>query len=187
MLTVYEDTENIFNALAAGATGYLLKRTKGAELLDAIHEVHRGGSPMTTHIARKVTQSFLKTGLAAQPTENLSNANRKSSIASARVFSTRKSPKNWVSATKPSIPISAASTKNFRSAPAPKPSPNSCAGDRPNAAFAQLHDLAKCHFAAVVCNSQVILHQPFAFRHSLFDRVTSSGDWRDRSTVCCPC
>ena len=58
MLTVYEDTENIFNALAAGATGYMLKRTSRDELLDAIREVHRGGSPMTTHIARKVVLSF---------------------------------------------------------------------------------------------------------------------------------
>ena len=72
MLTVYEDTENIFNALAAGAAGYLLKRTKSAELLEAIREVHRGGSPMTTHIARKVTQSFLRSGPSPQPTENLS-------------------------------------------------------------------------------------------------------------------
>jgi DNA-binding NarL/FixJ family response regulator len=72
MLTVYEDTENIFNALAAGAAGYLLKRTKSAELLEAIREVHRGGSPMTTHIARKVTQSFQKAGPSTQPTENLS-------------------------------------------------------------------------------------------------------------------
>src|SRR5215469_14515505 len=48
MLTAYEDTENIFNALAAGATGYLLKRAPRAELLDAIREVCRGGSPMTT-------------------------------------------------------------------------------------------------------------------------------------------
>ena len=72
MLTVYEDTENIFNALAAGAAGYLLKRTKTAELLDAIREVNRGGSPMTTHIARKVTQSFQKAGPSSQPTENLS-------------------------------------------------------------------------------------------------------------------
>jgi DNA-binding NarL/FixJ family response regulator len=72
MLTVYEDTENIFNALAAGAAGYLLKRTKGAELLEAIREVQRGGSPMTTHIARKVTQSFQRVGPSAQPTENLS-------------------------------------------------------------------------------------------------------------------
>jgi len=71
MLTVYEDTENIFNALAVGANGYLLKRTKSAELLEAIREVHRGGSPMTTHIARKVTQSFQRAGLSAQATENL--------------------------------------------------------------------------------------------------------------------
>jgi DNA-binding NarL/FixJ family response regulator len=72
MLTVYEDTDNIFNALAAGAAGYLLKRTKSAELLEAIREVHRGGSPMTTHIARKVTQSFQRAGPSTQPTENLS-------------------------------------------------------------------------------------------------------------------
>jgi DNA-binding NarL/FixJ family response regulator len=72
MLTVYEDTENIFNALAAGAAGYLLKRTKSAELLEAIREVVQGGSPMTTHIARKVVQSFQLTGASAQPTENLS-------------------------------------------------------------------------------------------------------------------
>src|SRR6476620_2255843 len=58
MLTVYEDTDNIFNALAAGATGYMLKRTPQAQLLEAIREVHRGGSPMTTHIARKVILSF---------------------------------------------------------------------------------------------------------------------------------
>jgi len=72
MLTVYEDTENIFNALAAGAAGYLLKRTRSAELLEAIREVHRGGSPMTTHIARKVTESFQRAGPASRPTENLS-------------------------------------------------------------------------------------------------------------------
>ena len=72
MLTVYEDTENIFNALAAGASGYLLKRTPRGEVLDAILEVHRGGSPMTTHIARKVVQSFQQTGASSQPSEGLS-------------------------------------------------------------------------------------------------------------------
>jgi DNA-binding NarL/FixJ family response regulator len=72
MLTVYEDTENIFNALAAGANGYMLKRTSSRELLEAIQEVHRGGSPMTMHIARKVVQSFQKTAATAPPTENLS-------------------------------------------------------------------------------------------------------------------
>jgi DNA-binding NarL/FixJ family response regulator len=72
MLTVYEDTANIFNALAAGASGYLLKRTKTAELLDAIREVHQGGSPMTAHIARMVVHSFQKAGPSPQPAENLS-------------------------------------------------------------------------------------------------------------------
>ncbi|MBE0543865.1 MAG: response regulator transcription factor [Verrucomicrobia bacterium] len=72
MLTVYEDTENIFNALAAGASGYMLKRTPRAELLEAIREVHRGGSPMTTHIARKVVQSFQKAPPSNEATENLS-------------------------------------------------------------------------------------------------------------------
>src|SRR3984957_11764430 len=71
MLTVYEDTENIFDALAAGASGYMLKRTAGKELLEAIQEVKRGGSPMTTHIARKVVQSFQRSAAAAQ-TEGLS-------------------------------------------------------------------------------------------------------------------
>jgi DNA-binding NarL/FixJ family response regulator len=72
MLTVYEDTENIFNALAAGANGYMLKRTSSKELLEAIQDVHRGGSPMTMHIARKVVQSFQHTSSTAQSTENLS-------------------------------------------------------------------------------------------------------------------
>jgi len=73
MLTVYEDTENIFNALAAGAAGYMLKRTPRSELLDAIKEAQRGGSPMTTHIARLVVQSFQKPVQAPDPgLENLS-------------------------------------------------------------------------------------------------------------------
>jgi DNA-binding NarL/FixJ family response regulator len=73
MLTAYEDTENIFNALAAGAAGYLLKRAPRDELLAAIRDVAKGGSPMTPHIARLVVQSFQKAAPAAAPaTENLS-------------------------------------------------------------------------------------------------------------------
>ena len=72
MLTVYEDTENIINALAAGASGYLLKRTTSKELLEAIQEVRRGGSPMSMHIARKVVQSLQKSAPAEQPGESLS-------------------------------------------------------------------------------------------------------------------
>lgn len=60
MLTVFEDDELVFDSLAAGASGYLLKRTPPAEILAAIAEVHRGGSPMSSYIARKVVQSFQK-------------------------------------------------------------------------------------------------------------------------------
>jgi DNA-binding NarL/FixJ family response regulator len=72
MLTVYEDTDLIFNALAAGATGYLLKRTPTAEILAAIRDVHNGGSPMTSHIARKVVQSFRRGEAPAREAEALS-------------------------------------------------------------------------------------------------------------------
>jgi DNA-binding NarL/FixJ family response regulator len=58
MLTVYEDADHIFHALSAGATGYLLKHTPRGELLAALKQVHAGGSPMTSNIARKVVQSF---------------------------------------------------------------------------------------------------------------------------------
>ena len=60
MLTVYEDAEQIFKALTAGASGYMLKRLTPAGLLDAIREVHEGGSPMSSSIARKVVASFQK-------------------------------------------------------------------------------------------------------------------------------
>lgn len=58
ILTVYEDSEMIFESLKAGASGYLLKRTPSAKLLEAIREVHKGGSPMSSHIARRVVQYF---------------------------------------------------------------------------------------------------------------------------------
>ncbi len=59
MLTVYEDSERIFQSLCAGATGYLLKNTPPDRLIEALREVHAGGSPMTASIARKVLDRFL--------------------------------------------------------------------------------------------------------------------------------
>jgi DNA-binding NarL/FixJ family response regulator len=76
MLTVYEDSDKIFNSLLAGASGYLLKRTPQAEILDAIAEVHRGNSPMTGHIARKVVQYFNQRGGGGPDMEKLSNRER---------------------------------------------------------------------------------------------------------------
>jgi DNA-binding NarL/FixJ family response regulator len=72
MVTVYEDADHIYSALAAGATGYLLKQTPREELLAALEEVHRGGSPMTSNIARKVVQSFSPSSAPVADGEGLS-------------------------------------------------------------------------------------------------------------------
>lgn len=58
MLTVHDDTEAIFHSLEAGASGYLLKPARAAELVAAVNDVQSGGAPMTGNIARKVIQSF---------------------------------------------------------------------------------------------------------------------------------
>ena len=60
VLSVYEDDENIFQALCMGASGYLIKTTPPARLIEAIREAHEGGSPMSSHIARKVVNLFQK-------------------------------------------------------------------------------------------------------------------------------
>jgi DNA-binding NarL/FixJ family response regulator len=61
MLTVYDDDNDIFDSLAAGATGYLLKPVKAAELIEAIKVIHAGGAPMSMPIARRVVQTFKRT------------------------------------------------------------------------------------------------------------------------------
>ena len=58
MCTVYEDDEKIFEALAAGASGYVLKKTTPQKLVEAIHELREGGAPMSSQIARKVVAAF---------------------------------------------------------------------------------------------------------------------------------
>lgn len=60
MLTVYDDTDAIFQSLEAGASGYLLKPVRATQLLDAIREVDQGGAPMSSNIARRVVQTFKK-------------------------------------------------------------------------------------------------------------------------------
>jgi DNA-binding NarL/FixJ family response regulator len=58
MCTIFRDDESVFNALKAGATGYMLKNDDPDKIIDAIHELHAGGSPMTPLIARRVIESF---------------------------------------------------------------------------------------------------------------------------------
>ena len=76
MLTVFEDTDQIFRALAAGASGYLLKRMPPKKLLQAIEEVFAGGSPMSAPIARKVVQSFKTTPAHGDESADLSPRER---------------------------------------------------------------------------------------------------------------
>jgi RNA polymerase sigma factor (sigma-70 family) len=70
MCTVYEDDEKIFEALSAGANGYILKKTAPQKLLEAIKELHDGGSPMSSQIARKVVAAFQTRAAEAQNSEN---------------------------------------------------------------------------------------------------------------------
>ena len=76
MLTVYEDADHVFEALAAGATGYLLKQTTRRELLAAIKDVHSGGSPMTSNIARRVVQAFRREDASVPESAKLSQRER---------------------------------------------------------------------------------------------------------------
>lgn len=72
MLTVYDDSDRIFQALQMGANGYLLKRASADDILQAIQDVHRGGAPMSPYIARKVVQSLQHPSPAARPDDVLS-------------------------------------------------------------------------------------------------------------------
>jgi len=71
MVTVYDNNDRIFNALAAGASGYLLKRDAPTKLLDALDELLTGGSPMSGAIARKVVQHFQATPPSKNEDHNL--------------------------------------------------------------------------------------------------------------------
>jgi DNA-binding NarL/FixJ family response regulator len=72
MLTVFEESEQVFKALSAGAFGYLVKSHRPAKIVEAIREVHAGGSPMSGHIARKVVQSFQAQAARSAETDALS-------------------------------------------------------------------------------------------------------------------
>jgi DNA-binding NarL/FixJ family response regulator len=67
MLTVYQDTDNLFRALAAGAHGYLVKPARARDLLAAIRDIHQGGAPMTSALARKVVDAFRAQGSVKEP------------------------------------------------------------------------------------------------------------------------
>ncbi len=73
MCTVYEDEQKIFDALCAGAVGYLMKGLEAPDLIRALREAVAGGSPMTPNIARKVIASFQKSRAPAHPDDELAD------------------------------------------------------------------------------------------------------------------
>lgn len=95
MLTVHDDSDQIFKALSSGATGYMLKRTPRAELLTAIKDVHAGGSPISCSIARKIVQSFQRfNGNTAAEPDNLSPREREVLELIARGFRSKEIAKS---------------------------------------------------------------------------------------------
>lgn len=76
MLTVFEDTKKIFHAITAGASGYLLKRMPPEKLIEAIREVHEGGSPMSAPIARSVVQMLRNVPQPSESVESLTDRQR---------------------------------------------------------------------------------------------------------------
>lgn len=76
MFTIYEDSEQVFDALEAGANGYLLKNTPHGQILSALKELYHGGAPMSTHIARKVVNAFQKKENDVEEKHDLSNRER---------------------------------------------------------------------------------------------------------------
>ncbi|MBC8046139.1 MAG: response regulator transcription factor [Fimbriimonadaceae bacterium] len=80
MQTVFDDDDNIFNAICAGASGYLLKNGTPSELINAINDVYQGGSPMSTNVARKVLQLFQKFAPVYPDNENYNLTSREKEI-----------------------------------------------------------------------------------------------------------
>jgi len=77
MCTVYEENEKIFQALTAGASGYILKKTAPPQMLDAIRELYEGGAPMSSQIARKVVAAFQNKSVVPDGTENIESLSQR--------------------------------------------------------------------------------------------------------------
>lgn len=85
ILTIYDENELIFEALCAGASGYLVKKTPPVKLLEAIKDAHEGGAPMTSNIARKVVDYFQKTQPIQKPEESIQLTKREKEVLTGLV------------------------------------------------------------------------------------------------------
>jgi DNA-binding NarL/FixJ family response regulator len=87
VLSSFDDSERVFGALKAGASGYVLKNTPAAKLIDALHDLCRGGSPMSSQIARKVVSVFQENVINEAPKDELSLREKEVLQALAKGFS----------------------------------------------------------------------------------------------------
>jgi DNA-binding NarL/FixJ family response regulator len=85
ILTIYDENDLIFEALCAGASGYLVKKTPPVKLLEAIREAYDGGAPMTSNIARKVVDYFKKNKTVKNNSENILLTKREKEVLSGLV------------------------------------------------------------------------------------------------------
>ena len=77
MCTVYEENDKIFQALSAGASGYILKKTAPARMLEAVRELYQGGAPMSSQIARKVVAAFQNKPVQSDDTDDLDSLSQR--------------------------------------------------------------------------------------------------------------
>lgn len=87
VLSSFDDSERVFGALKAGASGYILKNTPAPKLIEALHDLRKGGSPMSSQIARKVVTAFQEKAVYDLPQDELSNREREVLQALAKGFS----------------------------------------------------------------------------------------------------
>ncbi|HKB45871.1 MAG TPA: response regulator transcription factor [Chitinophagaceae bacterium] len=97
IFTVYENNENVFQALEAGASGYILKQTKPAQLIEAIKEVYNGGAPMSSRIAKMVVASFQKKNIVDNEEELTERENEILKLLSAGYRNKEVSEKLFIS------------------------------------------------------------------------------------------
>ncbi|MBK6316276.1 MAG: response regulator transcription factor [Blastocatellia bacterium] len=126
-LTIFEDDDEVFEALCAGACGYLLKNTPPARLLESVREVYDGGAPMSPSVARRVVALFREFQPPERATFRLTPQEKELLSCSSAGTNTRRQPTGWGSRSTRLPSTCATSTQSSRSTPNPRPLPAPCA------------------------------------------------------------
>ena len=127
MITVHDDDERIFEAMCAGACGYLLKKTPPARLIESVREVVAGGAPMSPEVARRVVELFRKFRRPSAPTTTSRRYELRLLSCSSTDTTTRPPPRSSASPSTPSPSTCATSTRSCECTRNRKPSRRRCA------------------------------------------------------------